>query len=114
MGIISSRRVLRRAGRAGVLAAVLWPTGPLGYVWSIQLNAGGILRRRRNSPGFVKKLLREFPAFGGRAPLLHPRIDLLESSNGTFFDRGSPKLNADGQDLLIKLAEELGKLPNSI
>jgi chemotaxis protein MotB len=42
------------------------------------------------------------------------RIDLLESSNGTFFDSGSPKLNADGQDMLIKLARELGNLPNTI
>ena len=42
------------------------------------------------------------------------RIDLLESSSGTFFDSGSPRLNADGQDLLSKLAEELGKLPNTI
>jgi len=42
------------------------------------------------------------------------RIDLLESSNGTFFDSGSPKLNADGQDMLIKLAQELGNLPNAI
>jgi chemotaxis protein MotB len=42
------------------------------------------------------------------------RIDLLESSNGTFFDSGSPRLNADGQDMLMKLAQELGNLPNSI
>ncbi len=42
------------------------------------------------------------------------RIDLLESSKGTFFDSGSPKLSADGQDMLIKLAQELGNLPNSI
>jgi chemotaxis protein MotB len=42
------------------------------------------------------------------------RIDLLESSDGTFFDSGSPKLNADGQDMLIKLAQELGNLPNAI
>lgn len=42
------------------------------------------------------------------------RIDLLESSNGTFFDSGSPKLSADGQDMLIKLAQELGNLPNTI
>jgi chemotaxis protein MotB len=42
------------------------------------------------------------------------RIDLLESSNGTFFDSGSPKVNADGQDMLSKLAQELGNLPNAI
>src|ERR1700730_6728842 len=42
------------------------------------------------------------------------RIELLESANGTFFDSGSPKLGADGQGLLIILAQELGKLPNKL
>ena len=42
------------------------------------------------------------------------RIELTESAKGTFYDLGSPKLNEDGQGLLKKLAEELGKLPNKI
>jgi chemotaxis protein MotB len=42
------------------------------------------------------------------------RIELSESATGTFFDSGSPKLNADGRQLLITLAQELGKLPNKI
>jgi chemotaxis protein MotB len=42
------------------------------------------------------------------------RIEPLESAKGTFFDMGSPELNTDGRDLVIKLAEELGKLPNKI
>jgi chemotaxis protein MotB len=42
------------------------------------------------------------------------RIELLESASGTFFDSGSPKLNADGRELLVTLANELGKLPNKI
>jgi chemotaxis protein MotB len=42
------------------------------------------------------------------------RIELSESASGTFFDLGKPKLNADGSELLIKLAQELGKLPNKI
>jgi chemotaxis protein MotB len=42
------------------------------------------------------------------------RIELMESASGTFFDSGSPQLNADGRDLLISLAQELGKLPNKI
>lgn len=42
------------------------------------------------------------------------RIDLLEGSNGTFFDSGSPKLSADGQELLTALAGQLGDLPNMI
>ena len=42
------------------------------------------------------------------------RIELLESSTGTFFDSGSPRLNADSASVLIKLAEELGQLPNDM
>ncbi|MFZ3214984.1 MAG: flagellar motor protein MotB [Candidatus Acidiferrales bacterium] len=42
------------------------------------------------------------------------RIELMESAKGTFYDSGSTKLNADGQDIVIKLAQELGKLPNKL
>ncbi len=42
------------------------------------------------------------------------RIELLESSSGTFFESGKPGLNDDGRDLLRALAEQLGKLPNHI
>ena len=42
------------------------------------------------------------------------RIELSESASGTFFDSGSAKLNKDGSELLITLAEELGKLPNKV
>ena len=42
------------------------------------------------------------------------RIELSESASGTFFDTGSAKLNADGAELLVTLAQELGNLPNKI
>src|SRR5271155_1398657 len=42
------------------------------------------------------------------------RIELTESASGTFFDSGSPNLNADGCALLATLARELGKLPNKL
>jgi chemotaxis protein MotB len=42
------------------------------------------------------------------------RIELMESLSGTFFDSGRPQLNADGRELLIGLAQELGKLPNKL
>jgi len=42
------------------------------------------------------------------------RIELLESTNGTFFETGSPSLNEDGKDLLIALSQELSKLPNRV
>lgn len=42
------------------------------------------------------------------------RIELIESEKGTFFESGSPKLNANGQEMLGLLATELGKVPNHI
>jgi chemotaxis protein MotB len=42
------------------------------------------------------------------------RIELSESASGTFFDSGSTKISSDGNDLLILLAQELGKLPNKL
>jgi len=42
------------------------------------------------------------------------RIELLESEPGTFFESGSPVPSANGRELLIALASELGKLPNKI
>ena len=42
------------------------------------------------------------------------RIELSESATGTFFDSGKANLNADGRELLITLASELGKLPNKL
>lgn len=42
------------------------------------------------------------------------RIELMESENGTFFASGSAQPTASGRELLIRLAEELGKLPNKI
>ncbi|HET7439712.1 MAG TPA: flagellar motor protein MotB [Terriglobales bacterium] len=42
------------------------------------------------------------------------RIELLETEAGTFFESGSHVPNDSGKELLMKLAEELGKLPNKI
>ena len=42
------------------------------------------------------------------------RIELLESEKGTFFDSGNSAPNGDGKDLLIRLAQELGQLPNKV
>ncbi|MGA9979736.1 MAG: flagellar motor protein MotB [Candidatus Sulfotelmatobacter sp.] len=42
------------------------------------------------------------------------RIELTESASGTFFESGRPELNRDGSELLIMLAQELGKLPNKL
>lgn len=42
------------------------------------------------------------------------RIELLESATGTFFDSGSTQLNGSGKELLVMLASEMQKLPNTI
>jgi chemotaxis protein MotB len=42
------------------------------------------------------------------------RIELMESAKGTFYDLGSPDLNGDGKEIVVKLAQELGKLPNKL
>jgi chemotaxis protein MotB len=42
------------------------------------------------------------------------RIELLESENGMFFQSGSPAPSASGGELISKLAQELGQLPNDI
>jgi chemotaxis protein MotB len=42
------------------------------------------------------------------------RIELLETEAGMFFELGRPLPSANGAALLARLAEELGKLPNSV
>jgi len=42
------------------------------------------------------------------------RIELLEDKNGTFYQSGSPRLSANGQELLALLATELKTLPNDL
>jgi len=42
------------------------------------------------------------------------RIELLEGKTGTFFQSGVARPTDDGAAVLIKLAEELGKLPNKV
>jgi chemotaxis protein MotB len=42
------------------------------------------------------------------------RIELMESEKGTFFESGRPEPTASGKEMLIALANELGKLPNKI
>jgi chemotaxis protein MotB len=42
------------------------------------------------------------------------RVELLESEYGTFFDTGNAQPTDAGKELLIMLAQELGKLPNKI
>jgi chemotaxis protein MotB len=42
------------------------------------------------------------------------RVEMLEGDGSTFFESASPTPTAFGNDLLQKLADEVGKLPNKI
>jgi len=42
------------------------------------------------------------------------RIELMESEKGTFFASGEAEPSEDGRQILIMLAQELGKLPNTV
>jgi chemotaxis protein MotB len=42
------------------------------------------------------------------------RIELMESASGTFFESGSPAPTQNGREMLVALAQEVGKLPNQI
>jgi chemotaxis protein MotB len=42
------------------------------------------------------------------------RVELLESATGTFFQSGVAAPTDSGKDILVKLAQELGKLPNKV
>ncbi len=42
------------------------------------------------------------------------RIELMESATGTFFQSGVAAPTDSGKEILVKLADELGKLPNTI
>jgi chemotaxis protein MotB len=42
------------------------------------------------------------------------RVELLESERGMFFQSGSPAPTVVGEDLIASLAQQLGKLPNSL
>jgi len=42
------------------------------------------------------------------------RVELLETAGGMFFDSGSAIPNGQGKNLLVMLAQQLGKLPNKL
>jgi chemotaxis protein MotB len=42
------------------------------------------------------------------------RVELLETEKGMFFESGNAHPTSRGEDLLLRLAAELGKLPNTV
>jgi chemotaxis protein MotB len=42
------------------------------------------------------------------------RVEMLETEKGLFFESGSPRPSHQGEELLLLLAKELGRLPNQL
>lgn len=42
------------------------------------------------------------------------RVEMLEAEKSTFFESGSPQVTAFGRDVIATLAQEIGKLPNTV
>ena len=101
------------------------PTGTAKKVGSNQTGSGeNFTLTRDNMPKLkeeLQKVVRQISNFDRLKNQIEMtitaeglRIELLESSAGTFFESGSPALNSDGKELLAALAQELGKLPNHV
>ena len=101
------------------------PSGNSKMVGSNQAGAGENLMLTKDNMGQLKQALEnsvrqmaKFDQFKNQIEMTVTaeglRIELLETGVGTFFDSGSSVPSQNGKDLLVKLAQELGKLPNKI
>ena len=101
------------------------PTGYKGSPGSGAAGTGdGLSISKDEMPDLQKKLeqaLKEMPKFEEMKDNVKftvtgegLRIELLETENGMFFGSGSPNPSKEGRELLEKMAEELGKMPNAV
>jgi chemotaxis protein MotB len=101
------------------------PTGPGTQAGTAAAGAGNAIQLTKEDMAKLKEkmeqALKEMPNF--RAVKDHIemtitadglRIELLETEAGMFFESGRPMPTSSGAELLARLAEELGKLPNSL
>src|ERR1017187_2379265 len=101
------------------------PTGPGTQTGTAAAGAGNSIQLTKDDMAKLKEkmeqALKEMPNF--RAMKDHVemtitadglRIELLETEAGMFFESGRPMPTASGAELLARLAEELGKLPNNL
>jgi chemotaxis protein MotB len=101
------------------------PTGPGTQTGTAAAGAGNSIQLTKDDMAKLKEkmeqALREMPNF--RAMKDHVemtitsdglRIELLETEAGMFFESGRPMPTGSGAELLARLAEELGKLPNAL
>jgi len=101
------------------------PTGTSKKVGSNQMGSGeNFTLTKDNMPKLkeeLQKVIRQISNFDQLKNQIEMtitseglRIELLESSSGTFFQSGSASLNKDGTEVIVALAQELGKLPNKV
>ena len=101
------------------------PTGPGTQTGSAAAGAGNSIQLTKEDMAKLKEkmeqALKTMPNF--RAMKDHVemtitadglRIELLETEAGMFFESGRPLPSASGAELLARLAEELGRLPNNL
>jgi chemotaxis protein MotB len=101
------------------------PTGNSKMVGSNQAGAGENLMLTKDNMSQLKDALQNtvrqmanFDQFKDQIEMTVTseglRIELMESEKGTFFDSGSSVPSNNGKEMLVKLAQELGKLPNKV
>ena len=101
------------------------PTGTAKKVGSAQQGSGeNFMLTKDNMPQLKEQLQRAIRKMNNFEQLKKQieitvtaeglRIEMLESAAGTFFDSGNSRPNDSGKELLVMLAGELEKLPNTI
>jgi len=101
------------------------PTGTSKMVGNGQKGAGDNIAVSKDDMNKIKEALQQavrktavFDKFKDQIEMTVTaeglRIELLESAAGTFFPSGDANPTAGAKELLEKLAQELGKLPNQI
>jgi chemotaxis protein MotB len=101
------------------------PTGPGTQTGTAAAGAGNAIQLAKDDMAKLKEkmeqALRTMPKFSDMKDHVEMtitvdglRIELLETEAGMFFESGRPLPTATGTELLARLAEELGKLPNNL
>jgi chemotaxis protein MotB len=101
------------------------PTGQGTQTGSAQTGAGEGLTISKENLGDLKekidqamKSMPEFEAIKDQVKMTVVgeglRVELMETERGMFFERGLSDPTEEGKDVLLVLANELGKMPNSL
>ena len=101
------------------------PTGPGTQTGTAAAGAGNALQLTKEDMAKLREkmeqALKTMPNFSDMKDHVEMtitvdglRIELLETEAGMFFESGRPQPSASGAELLTRLAEELGKLPNHL